>query len=163
MPVGWYIFPAFYSLAAPSHVLHFRQSYGLDWNRTRNVLTQTSSHNQPRKHDLAFTLTTKTLIILKRHAPPWAIIGPCYLFLGYYSVHPQKRRVFLSQLPHVLWASGCWHYVRTLFTPAPKRDRSFYLSILLITPPLLLGQVQTRFKTQNFQKQVIMLIALQSR
>jgi hypothetical protein len=81
---GWLVqISCLYSLAAPSHVLHFRRSYKLDWNRTRNVLTQISSHNQPRKHDLAFTLITTTLIILKRHAPPWAIIGPCYLSLGY--------------------------------------------------------------------------------
>ena len=119
MPVGWYKFPAFYSLAAPSHALYFRRSYGLDCNRSRNVLTQISSHNQPRNHDLVFTLITKTLTILKRHAPPWAMIGPYYLFLGYYSVHPRKRRVVLSQLPHVLWASGCWHYERTLYSRRP--------------------------------------------
>jgi hypothetical protein len=104
---------------------------GLNRNRTRTILTQTSSHNQPRNHDLAFTFTTKPLVILKRHAPSWAMMGPCYLFLGYYSVHPRKRRVVLSQLPHVLWASGCWHYERTLYSRRPLNwDRSFYLSPL---------------------------------
>ena len=82
-------------------------------NRTRIILTQTSSHNQPKNHDLTFTLTTKPLVILKRHVPSWAMMGPCYLFFGYYNVHPQKKRVVLSQDPHVLWASGCWHYERT--------------------------------------------------
>jgi hypothetical protein len=53
---------------------------------------------------------------------------------GYYSVHPRKRIVVLSQLPHVLWASGCWHYERTLYSRWPLIwDRSFYLSIL---PPI---------------------------
>src|ERR1700737_5021076 len=94
---------AFYSFAAPSHVLHIRRSNGPNRNRTQTVLTQISSHNQPRNHDLAYTLTTKPLAILKRHTPPWAMMGPCYLFLGYYSVHPRKRRVVLSQLPHILW------------------------------------------------------------
>ena len=66
VPVGWYKFPAFYSLAAPSHVLHFQRSNGLNENRTRNVLTKTSSPNQPRIHDLAYTTTTKPLVILKK-------------------------------------------------------------------------------------------------
>ena len=132
MPVGWYKFPAFYSLAAPSHVLHIRRSNGPNRNRTRTVLTQTSSHNQPRNHDLAYTLTTKPLVILKRHTPSWAMMGPCYLFPGYYSVHPQKRRVVLSQLPHVLWASSCWHYEWTLYSRRPLNwDRSVYLSIYI--------------------------------
>ena len=129
MPVGWYKFPAFYSLAAPSHVLHFRRSNGPN-GTNRNVLTQTSSHNQPRNHDLAFTLITKPLVILVRHTPSWASMGPCFLFPGYYSVHPRKGRVVLSQLPHVLWASGCGiAKTDTLFTPAPKRDRSFCIYI----------------------------------
>jgi hypothetical protein len=114
-------------------VLHIRRSNEPNRNRTRTVLTQTSSHNQPRNHDLAYTLTTKPLVILKRHTPPWAMMGPCYLFPGYYSVHPRKRIVVLSQLPHVMWASGCWHYERTLYSRRPlKRDRSFYLSIYVV-------------------------------
>ena len=54
------------------------------------------------------------------------------LFLGYYSVHPRKRRVVLSQLPHVLWASGCWHYERTLYSRRPLKGTgvSIYLSAL---------------------------------
>src|ERR1700738_5253414 len=55
------------------------------------------------------------------------------LFLGYYSVHPRKRRVILSQLPHVLWASGCWHYERTLYSRRPLKGTgvSIYLSLWL--------------------------------
>ena len=35
----------------------------------------------------------------------------------------------LDGLPHVLWASGCWHFERTLYSRRPlKRDWSFYLS-----------------------------------
>jgi len=43
------------------------------------------------------------------------------LFLGYYSVHPRKRRVVLSQLPHVLWASGCWRHEWTLYSRQPLK------------------------------------------
>jgi hypothetical protein len=49
---------------------------------------------------------------------------------GYYSVHPRKGRVVLSQLPHVLWASGCWHYERTLYSRRPPSGPEF-LSIYL--------------------------------
>jgi hypothetical protein len=108
------------------------ESNGLNRNRTRNVLTQTSSHNQLRNHDLAYTLITKSLVVLERHTPSWAMMGPCFLFLGYYSVHPRKRRVVLSQLPHVMWASGCWHYERTLYSRRPLKGTgvSIYLSDL---------------------------------
>jgi nuclear pore complex protein Nup205 len=80
-PIKHTKFPAFYSLAAPSHVLYIRRSNGLNRNRTRTVLTQTSSHNQPRNHDLAFTLTTKPLVILKRHAPSWAMMATIVFIL----------------------------------------------------------------------------------
>ncbi len=136
VPVGWYKFPAFYSLAAPSHVVRFRRSNALNRNRTRNVLTQTSSHNQPRNHDLAYTLITKSVVILQRHTPSWAMMGPCYLFPGYYSVHPRNRRVVLSQIPHVLWASGCWHYERTRYSRRPLKGTgvSIYLDGHLTCP-----------------------------
>ena len=126
----------------------FYQSNGPNGNRTWNVLTQTSSHNQPRNHDLAFTLITKPLVILVRHTPSWAIMGPCFLFPGYYSVHPRKGRVVLSQLPHVMWASGCWHCERTLYSRRPLKGTgvSIYLSTtmygaligLFMTSPLSL-------------------------
>ena len=108
----------------------FRRSNGLNMNRTWNVLTQTSSH-QPRNHDLAYTLITKSLVILERHTPSRAMMGTCFLFPGYYSVHPRKRRVVLSQLPHVMWASGCWHYEQTLYSRRPLKGTgvSIYLSI----------------------------------
>jgi hypothetical protein len=62
---------------------------------------------------------------------------PLFLVTGYYSVHPRKGRVVLSQLPHVLWASDCWHYERTLYSRRPlKRDRSFYLSRSIFKGPL---------------------------
>src|ERR1700738_2124369 len=48
------------------------------------------------------------------------------LFLGYYSVHPRKRRVVLSQLPHVLWASGCWHYEQTLYSRRPLKGTGVF-------------------------------------
>ena len=39
-----------------------------------------------------------------------------------------KGRVVLSHFPLIMWASGHWHYERTLYSRRPlKRDRSFYL------------------------------------
>jgi hypothetical protein len=59
------------------------------------------------------------------------LLFPGYCFLSYYSVHPRKRKVVLSQLPHVLWASGCWHYERTLYSRRPLKGTgvSIYLSL----------------------------------
>jgi hypothetical protein len=38
----------------------------------------------------------------------------------------------LSQLPHVLWASGCWHYERTLYSRRPLKGTgvSIYLYVI---------------------------------
>ena len=48
----------------------------------------------------------------------------------HYSVHLRKGRAELSQCPLVQWASGHWHYERTLHSRRPlARDRRFYLSI----------------------------------
>src|ERR1700680_985483 len=51
----------------------------------------------------------------------------------HYSVHPRKGRVVLSQCPLVRWASGHWHYERTLYSrrPLAKKGPEF-LSIYLI-------------------------------
>jgi hypothetical protein len=99
---GWLVqISCLYSFAAPSHVLQFLRSYRLDRNRARNVLTQTSSHNQPRNHDLAFTIITKTLIILKRactsvgHNQPLLLVSRL-LFPGCYFLVIVSRLLFLG-------------------------------------------------------------------
>ena len=51
-----------------------------------------------------------------------------------YSVHPRKGRVVLSLLPFVLWASGCWHYERTLYSHWPLKMGPVFLSIYLVRP-----------------------------
>jgi hypothetical protein len=63
------------------------------------------------------------------------------------SAHPRKRRVVLSQLPHVLWASGCWHYERTLYSRRPLKGTgvSIYLSIYLSEWELSEGDAKLLF------------------
>ena len=84
-----------------------------------NMTWRTSSHLTPNYTKMKYT--------------PAGLGGPPLLVYGYYSVHPWKGRVVLSQLPLVMWAPGCWHYEWTFSShqPLPKRDQSFYLSIYL--------------------------------
>ena len=60
-------------------------------------------------------------------------MGPIEWFFGYYSAHPRKGRVVLSQLPLVLWAPGCWHYERTLYSRRPLEKGPEFLSIYLFS------------------------------
>ena len=113
MPVGLFI-SLLYSLVAPSHYsplgdhsLYSRHPLTLPWN-----------------HDFQNHIIPILLVILRRHTW-WTVIGPYYLFPGYYSVHPRKGRVVVSQFPHDLWASGCWHYERTLYLRRPFTGPEF--------------------------------------
>ena len=46
------------------------------------------------------------------------------LWMKYLSSHYD-----LSQLPHIMWASGCWHHERTLYSRRPFNEPEF-LSII---------------------------------
>ena len=56
-------------------------------------------------------------------------MGPIDWFSGYCSVHPRKGKTVLSQLPLVMWAPGCWHYERTLYSYRPLHKGPEFLSI----------------------------------
>jgi hypothetical protein len=131
VPVGWYKFPAFYSLAAPSRVLHFRrikrtQQESNPERLNSNILPQPTEESwlgvHPYNKITSYTWTACTLV---------GHDGPMFLVSCYYSVHPRKRWVVLSQLPHVLWTSGCWHYEWTLYSRRPLKGIgvSIYLSV----------------------------------
>jgi hypothetical protein len=53
-------------------------------------------------------------------------IGVCH-----FSVHLRKGRVVLSQCPLVRWASGHWHYKRTLHSRRPLAKKGTRVSIYL--------------------------------
>jgi hypothetical protein len=129
--VDWYKFHAHYSLAVPTHGLHIKRSNCTTLESNPAIHNSPLSHYPPRIPDLHTPLQIIHeiyLLGLTSRGPLWARI----FVTAYYSVHPRKRRVVLSQLPHVLWASGCWHYERTLYSRRPLIwDRSFYLSIYL--------------------------------
>jgi len=81
----------------------------------------TSSLNQPRNHDLASTNAENSHLIPSTKQPSGLLTAASfpYLVTGYYSVHPRKGRVVLSQFPFVLWASSHWLYERTLYSRRP--------------------------------------------
>jgi hypothetical protein len=86
-----------------------------------------------------FLVTVSWLLLLGYCS---SVIVSWLLFLGYYSAHPRKRRVVLSQLPHVLWASGCWHYERTLYSRRPLKGTG--VSIYLLSTYIRLWMIYTK-------------------
>ena len=131
-PVGWYNFPAYdNSLAAPSHVYHTTA-------QTDPTGIEPGPHNcntyvlhQPTigTHDLAILLTYQKPTYTQTITQP---ISLWLLLLCYWLLKCLFSKGESSFVPMALCPVGIGSLTLrtdTLFTPASKEDRSFYLSI----------------------------------